>query len=76
MAPSPDLTPVGRCNPPHTPPITSLLEPPCIPSEFQPDLYATGSGSRYLFKLWEITDDILETLRGRDIIAMQEYRNS
>jgi len=29
------------------------------------------SGSCDFFKFWEITDNILETVRGRDIVAME-----
>jgi len=30
------------------------------------------SGSRDLFKVWEISDNISETVQGRDIVAMKD----
>jgi len=42
--------------------------------EFRLHHYIKGmrSGSRDLFKFWEVTDNISETVQDRDIAAMEE----
>jgi len=32
-----------------------------------------GSGSHHLFEFWEISDNILEMMQHRDIVAMEDY---